>query len=70
MGGEHPLFLRAELDELGEATAATLARPTPDASIHSKVIARYLTPYLAAREPRASGTRSVYPSEPMFSGEP
>ncbi len=70
LGGEQPLFLRAELDDLGQATAATLARPTPEAPIHSKVIARYLTPYLAARELGASGTRAAYPGEPMFSGEP
>ena len=69
LGGEQPLFLRAELDDLGEATSATLARPTREVSIHSKVIARYLSPYLAAREPNASGTRPAYPSEPMLSGE-
>ena len=70
LGGEHPLFLRAELDELGEATAATLARPAPDASIHSKVIARYLTPYLAAVHQDAIRTRSAYRSEPTLPGEP
>jgi sulfide:quinone oxidoreductase len=46
LGGVQPLFLRAELDEHGGATSATLARPTPQAPIHEKVIARYLTPYL------------------------
>jgi len=70
LGGEHPLFLRAELDELGEATAATLARPTRDTAIHSKVIARYLTPYLAARARGAGAPRPAHPSEPMLAGEP
>lgn len=47
VGGEHPLFLRAELDQHGHATAATLTRTAPeDAAVHSKVLARYLTPYL------------------------
>ena len=69
LGGEQPLFLRAELDDLGEATSATLARPTPEASIDSKVIARYLSPYLAAREPNASRTGPAHPSESMLSGE-
>jgi len=69
LGGEQPLFLRAELDDLGEATSATLARPTPEASIHSKVIARYISSYLAAREPNVSGTGPARPSESMLSGE-
>jgi sulfide:quinone oxidoreductase len=58
LGGAEPLFLRAELDERGAATAAALARSTPNAPIHEKVIARYLTPYLssAAEAVCAAGT--------------
>jgi sulfide:quinone oxidoreductase len=47
VGGRDGLFLRAELDEYGQATSATLTRslPTHD-PIGNKVLARYLTPYL------------------------
>lgn len=47
LGGEHPLYLRAELDELGRPTSATLTRSTSESTVvASKVLARYLTPYL------------------------
>jgi sulfide:quinone oxidoreductase len=49
IGGDQPLFLRAELDEHGRATSATLAHETSETPIHTKVFARYLTPYLAER---------------------
>ena len=54
LGGEQPLYLRAEIGENGEPVAASL---TPDGveepGGHSKVFARYLTPYLEAHEPPA-----------------
>lgn len=47
IGGKRPLFLRAELDEHGHATSATLTRTTRgEPVIGDKVLARYLTPYL------------------------
>jgi sulfide:quinone oxidoreductase len=58
VGGTHPVFLRTELDEFGQAAAATLQRQRPedDASCTSpeKVFGRYLTPYLQTREPLLS----------------
>ncbi|HLM85719.1 MAG TPA: FAD-dependent oxidoreductase, partial [Solirubrobacteraceae bacterium] len=55
IGGAHPVFLRAELDERGQATAATLqhqhSEPTDSPSSPEKVFGRYLTPYLQTREP-------------------
>ena len=49
LGGEQPVFLRAELDEHGRATSATLTRPAVgDQVVENKVLARYLTPYLDA----------------------
>jgi sulfide:quinone oxidoreductase len=47
IGGKEPLFLRAELDEQGHATSATLTRTSAAESVvDNKVLARYLTPYL------------------------
>jgi sulfide:quinone oxidoreductase len=47
IGGERPLFLRAELDECGQATSAALTRVAPtDSLADDKVLARYMTPYL------------------------
>ena len=47
IGGEEPLFLRAELDEHGRATSATLTRTdSAENVVDNKVMARYLTPYL------------------------
>jgi sulfide:quinone oxidoreductase len=47
IGGREPLFLRAELDDYGRATSATLTRTIPsEDGIGDKVLARYLTPYL------------------------
>ena len=54
LGGERPLFLRAELDESGQPTAAVLEQPESDqAASSTKVFGRYLAPYLEAREPLA-----------------
>ena len=52
LGGERPLYLRAEIDEDGRPITASLApgrakAPPGDA----KVFARYLTPYLETHEP-------------------
>ncbi len=47
IGGDQQLFLRAELDELGRATSATLTRTaSEEIVVGTKVLARYLTPYL------------------------
>ncbi len=55
IGGAQPVFLRTELDELGQATSATLQRQNlhdgESATSSEKVFGRYLTPYLRAREP-------------------
>jgi len=55
IGGAHPVFLRTELDECGQATAASLQHQSfeDDESCPSpeKVFGRYLTPYLHTREP-------------------
>ena len=51
-GGPQPLILRAELDQQGRATMATLVRThAGDAPVRQKVFARYLTPYLEMHEP-------------------
>jgi sulfide:quinone oxidoreductase len=62
LGGAHPIFLRAELDEFGRPTAATLVYEylddnEPD-SLPRKVFGRYLTPYLHTREPVPSTHRA------------
>jgi sulfide:quinone oxidoreductase len=58
IGGPHPIFLRTELDELGQATTANLQHQSFDdgGSFTSleKVFGRYLTPYLHTREPALS----------------
>jgi sulfide:quinone oxidoreductase len=58
VGGAHPVFLRTELDEFGQATAAAIALQSleEDESLTSsdKVFGRYLAPYLLTREPVAS----------------
>jgi sulfide:quinone oxidoreductase len=55
LGGAHPVFLRAELDELGRATTATLQvqclEEGESLTSPEKVFGRYLTPYLHTREP-------------------
>ncbi len=54
IGGPQPLFLRAELDQYGRATMATLVRvATEDPGSYGKVFARYLTPYLELHRPLA-----------------
>ena len=57
LGGPEPVFLRSELDALGRPTIATLER-THGAVLgsHTKVFARYLTPYLERRRLRLRGT--------------
>lgn len=56
LGGEHPIFLRTELDALGQPTTAALQRTETDGAVSStKVFGRYLTPYLETREPLAHG---------------
>jgi len=63
VGGAHPVFLRTELDELGQATAATLqlerVRDEGTAALAEKVFGRYLTPYLQTREPVLSASPEV-----------
>jgi sulfide:quinone oxidoreductase len=55
LGGAHPIFLRTELDEFGQATAATLQHQSFEEGKSStspeKVFGRYLSPYLCTREP-------------------
>jgi sulfide:quinone oxidoreductase len=55
IGGAQPVFLRAELDEFGQATSATFQHESFDEGESStapeKVFGRYLTPYLHTREP-------------------
>jgi sulfide:quinone oxidoreductase len=55
IGGPHPVFLRTELDEFGQATAATLQHQHSEQSdspfSREKVFGRYLIPYLHTREP-------------------
>ena len=55
IGGAHPIFLRTELDEFGQATTATLQHQSFEDSESptspEKVFGRYLTPYLHTREP-------------------
>lgn len=55
VGGEHPVYLRTELDEFGQATASTVhghlggARDAVEPP--EKVFGRYLSPYLQGRKP-------------------
>ena len=52
VGGQRPLWLRVELDEFGQPTAATLAHPRSDRRpTRPKVFARYLNPYLETQQP-------------------
>jgi sulfide:quinone oxidoreductase len=58
VGGAHPVFLRAELDEFGEVTAASTVhgRLSDSESVTppEKVFGRYLSPYLHTRAPALS----------------
>ena len=58
LGGTRPVFLRTELDEFGQATAATLQHESFEedetSTAQEKVFGRYLTPYLHTREPLLS----------------
>ena len=55
IGGAQPVFLRAELDEFGQTTTATLqvqcSQDNESLTRPRKVFGRYLTPYLHTREP-------------------
>jgi sulfide:quinone oxidoreductase len=52
LGGEHPVFLRTELDAAGKPTAAALEHPEKqEAASSAKLFARYLTPYLETLKP-------------------
>jgi sulfide:quinone oxidoreductase len=54
VGGPDPVYLRTELDEFGQATAATLHGHLSESRSDTppeKVFARYLSPYLAMRSP-------------------
>ena len=55
VGGEQPLFLRAELDQFGQATGASLEYGDAEAlGPSNKVFGRYLVPYLQQLAPRMS----------------
>lgn len=55
VGGDVPLFLRAELDWQGRPTAATASHLDHSAEFGStKVLGRYLAPYLEELEPTAA----------------
>jgi len=57
VGGANPVYLRTELDELGQATASTLHADFNDAESDmrpEKVFGSYLTPYLHTRSPALS----------------
>jgi sulfide:quinone oxidoreductase len=55
VGGTHPVFLRTELDELGQVTAASTVHghfsDSESATPPEKVFGRYLSPYLHTRAP-------------------
>lgn len=52
VGGEQPLFLRAELDQLGRVSGVALEDGDPDAlAASNKVWGRYLVPYLEKLPP-------------------
>ncbi len=58
VGGANPVFLRTELDELGQATAATTLHghfnDSESNTPPEKVFGRYLSPYLRARAPQVA----------------
>ena len=58
IGGPHPVFLRTELDEFGQATNATLQHESFEeggsSTAPEKVFGNYLTPYLHTRKPLLS----------------
>jgi sulfide:quinone oxidoreductase len=60
LGGQHPLYLRAELDWSGLPTAAAIEHAfTHRAASSAKVFGRYLTPYLETLEPLPAGQLAV-----------
>jgi sulfide:quinone oxidoreductase len=58
VGGAHPVFLRTELDEFGQVTAASTVHghfsDSESVTPPEKVFGRYLSPYLHTREPMLS----------------
>jgi sulfide:quinone oxidoreductase len=58
VGGANPVFLRTELDEFGQATAATTLHghfnDSESNTPPEKVFGRYLSPYLRARAPQVA----------------
>ena len=58
VGGAHPVFLRTELDEFGQATAASTVHghfnDSESVTPPEKVFGRYLSPYLHTRAPTLS----------------
>ena len=57
LGGRHPLFLRAELDEQGQFVNPSVRQLGPgEVTAANKVAARYLTPYLEHLQPAAAAT--------------
>jgi sulfide:quinone oxidoreductase len=58
IGGQRPVFLRAELDEHGRATSARLTRTaTEENVIENKVLARFLSPYLEETRSESAARR-------------
>jgi sulfide:quinone oxidoreductase len=59
VGGTHPVFLRTELDEFGQVTAASTVHghfsDSDSAMPPEKVFGRYLSPYLHTRAPVSLG---------------
>lgn len=55
VGGAHPVFLRTELDELGQVIAASTVHghfsDSESATPPEKVFGRHLSPYLHTRTP-------------------
>jgi sulfide:quinone oxidoreductase len=60
VGGAHPVFLRTELDELGQVIAASTVHghlnDSESVTPPEKVFGRYLSPYLHARAPMLSAS--------------
>jgi sulfide:quinone oxidoreductase len=62
LGGEHPLYLRAELDEFGHPSTATLEHSErPQRRSSTKVFGRYLEPYLEQRPSADLSDRTARP---------
>jgi sulfide:quinone oxidoreductase len=62
LGGEHPLFLRTELDQFGDPTRATLEHAeSPRHRGSTKVFGRYLAPYLERYPLAGAGSSTEHP---------